>query len=350
MTLRDTKVFVTGGAGFIGSHLVDELVARGNAVVVLDNLSTGSREHIARHEASKAVTFIHGDVADAGACRRAVAGCQAVFHLATRNVRLSLAQPTTVHDTNATGMLEILKAAAAGAVARFVYMSSSEVLGTAVEVPMKEVYPYAPETIYGASKLAGEYYTSVFHRAGWLDTMVVRPFNNYGPREHYEGDKGEVIPRFILRTLAGLAPTVFGDGLQTRDFTYVTDTARLTVKLAECDAALGRIVNVCTNRETSVREIAETVVKLVGADVAPEYLPGRPSDVLRLYGDNSLLAELLGETPDVGLEEGLEKTIAYFRETVPDPAAWAKEDEPRAWEQIPRERWLDDAMRHRSGG
>jgi len=348
MKVRDTRVCVTGGAGFIGSHLVDELVERGNTVVVLDNLSTGSREHVAGHEASKSVAFIEGDVADADACRRAVAGCEVVFHLATRNVRLSLAQPTTVHDTNATGMLEILKASAGAGAARFVYMSSSEVLGTAVEVPMKEVYAYAPETIYGASKLTGEYYTSVFHRAGWLDTVIVRPFNNYGPREHYRGDKGEVIPRFILRALAGLAPTVFGDGSQTRDFTYVTDTAQLTVKLAECDAALGRIVNVCTSRETSIREIAETIVKLLGAEVEPEHLPGRPSDVLRLYGDNTLLGELVGETPGVSLEQGLEKTIAYFREAVPDPAAWAKEDDPRAWEHVPREKWLDDVMRHRS--
>lgn len=338
--LRDATCLVTGGAGFIGSHLVDALLEAGARVRVLDDFSTGERAKLAHRDREPRLSVVEGSVLDPEALGRCSAGADWVFHLATRNVRLSLRRPTEVHECNTTGTLEVLKAAAAARARRMVYVSSSEVNGTAGAVPMAEEYPYRPETIYGASKLAGEYYAGVFHRAGWLETVVARPHNTYGPREHHDGLRGEVIPRFIVRALAGLAPQVYGDGGQTRDFTYVTETAEAIRDLALCEAAAGQTVNVCRGEEVSVLRIAQLVARSAGSGVEPVFLPARPSDVRRLYGDNERMRTLLGRTPRVGIEEGISRTVAWFRAHLPDPAAAAREGPERGWEAVGPEPWL----------
>src|SRR5262245_48910150 len=231
MLVTDSRVVVTGGAGFIGSHLVDRLLAANNEVVVIDDFSSGERANLAQHQGNPRLRVLAADVCDEAVLLPLFHGARCVFHLATRNVRLSLHRPTCVHEVNATGTLNVLKASAAAGVRRFLYCSSSEVNGTADVVPMPEEYHYRPEPIYGASKLVGEYYTQVFHRSGWLETVVARPHNNYGPREHHDGDKAEVIPRFLLQALAGLPLSIYGDGKQTRDFTFVTETADFLVRL-----------------------------------------------------------------------------------------------------------------------
>jgi len=340
MSFCGARVLVTGGAGFIGSHLVDRLLELDAEVVVADDFSTGHETNLAHHAGNNRLKVERADVRDEPAMMRLAEGVGHVFHMATRSVRLSLKQPTVVHEVNTTGTLNVLKAAAAAKAHRFVYCSSSEVYGTAGVVPQPEEYDFRPETIYGASKLTGEYYTQVFHRAGWLQTVVARPHNNYGPREHYRGRAGEVIPRFILWCLAGKPPIIYGDGHQTRDFTYVLETADILATLALHDAAPGEVFNVCRGQEVSILALAEKICRLTSVSVAPRFLPGRPSDVLRLWGDARKLERTIGRKPELSIDEGLARTIDWFRNHVPlsddvlqnlSPQNWEGEEGAEAW-------------------
>jgi UDP-glucose 4-epimerase len=345
MKIRGSRIVVTGGAGFIGSHLVDVLLTRDNNVVVLDDFSSGSHLNLRHHASNPRLVIEQGDITNETWLNSRMQGARFVFHLATRNVRMSLRQPSRVHDVNVTGTFNVLKAAAASGVERLLYCSSSEVNGTATVVPMPEDYSYRPETIYGASKLAGEYYAQVFHRARWLSTVIARPHNNYGPREHYEGDKGEVIPRFILLALAGRPPVVYGDGTQTRDFTFVTETAETLVDLLECDAAVGQVVNVCRGEEVPIKRIAELILEFTGINMLPTFMPARPSDVLRLYGDASRLRGLVGKTPSISIRDGLARTVEWFRSNVPLTQQVLASLEQKNWQQLSYEPWLEHVMR-----
>ena len=341
MDITNSRVVVTGGAGFIGSHLVDRLLAHNNEVIVIDNFSTGSYRNLEDHNANPLLHVVVADIREEAEILKAIKGSDFVFHLACQNVRLSLRQPTIVHEVNATGTLNVLKASVTAKVKRFLYCSSSEVNGTARIVPMPEEYHYRPETIYGASKLTGEYYTQVFHRAGWLPAVIARPHNNYGPREHYEGDKGEVIPRFILWVLSGKPPMIYGDGTQTRDFTYVTETADFMVRLLEYDEALGETYNICRGEEVSILRIAELISELIGLDKPPLRLKGRPSDVLRLYGDATKLDRTLGAIPQISIRDGLKKTIAWFREYVTIDETVFANMQNESWKSVPPESFLE---------
>ena len=340
MDIKNNRVIVTGGAGFIGSHLVDRLLARNNEVIVIDNFSTGSYRNLDDHKDDPLLHIEAVDIRDEAEISKSFKGADFVFHLACQNVRLSLRQPTIVHEVNATGTLNVLKASAAARVKRFLYCSSSEVNGTARIVPMPEEYHYRPETIYGASKLTGEYYTQVFHRAGWLPAVIARPHNNYGPREHYEGDKGEVIPRFILWALSGKPMVIYGDGTQTRDFTYVTETVDFMVKLLECDEALGETYNVCRGEEVSILRIAEIISELIGFDKQPLRMKGRLSDVLRLYGDTTKLERTLGSIPQISIRDGLKKTISWFSEHVSIDETVFANMQTENWESVAPESFL----------
>lgn len=340
MQVHKSRVVVTGGAGFIGSHLVDVLLRRDNEVIVIDDFSSGSQDNLAVNANNPRLHIEEASVLDEKGMMRLLRGTQFVFHLAARNIRLSLRQPTVVHEVNITGTLNVLKAAASAKVRRFLYCSSSEVNGTAMEVPMPEDYHFRPETIYGASKLAGEYYTQVFQRARWLSTVIARPHNNYGPRGHYQGDKGEVIPRFILWALAGRPLIIYGDGMQTRDFTYVTETAEILVDLMECARAEGSVFNVCYGKEVSIRDVANTIAELTGRKSALQYLPARPSDVLRLCGDNTRLKSVLGKTPTVSIRDGLLRTIDWFREHVPITESVLASLSSQNWCDTPSESWM----------
>jgi UDP-glucose 4-epimerase len=335
------RIAVTGGAGFIGSHLVDRLLAAGNEVTVIDDLSSGSRDNLAHHGPDARLKLVVASVLDPGALEEALRGIDYVFHLATRSVRLGLRQPSQVHEVNTAGTYNVLRAAAARRARRLLYCSSSEVYGTAVEVPMREEYDFRPETIYGASKLAGEYTAQAFHRSGWLETVVARPHNTYGPREHYAHERGEVIPRFVVRALAGLPPLIFGDGAQTRDFTYVEETAQCLAALMAEPRAAGRTFNVCRGEEVSIGRIAALISELTGVKAAPVMLPPRPSDVLRLCGDPARLRELLGAAPVIGIREGLERTVAWFRQNVPLTDAVLASLEPQNWTGVAAEPWLE---------
>jgi UDP-glucose 4-epimerase len=346
MKLENGSVVVIGGAGFIGSHLVDCLLAAKHSVFVVDDFSTGCLKNLARHNGNSRLSIKEADVRDEETMIRLLDGADYVFHLAVQNVRLSLRRPTLVHEVNATGTLNVLKAAAAAGVKRFLYCSSSEVNGTADVVPMPEDYHFRPETIYGASKLAGEYYTQVFQRAGWLPTIIARPHNTYGPREHYEGYLGEVIPRFILLALAGKPLTIYGDGTQSRDFTYVSETSDFLLRLMECDCAVGGTYNVCRGQEVSIREIAELIAELSGSKTEIRALPSRPGDVLRLCGDPTRLREVLGDSPRISIREGLSRTLDWFRENVPLTEEVLASIEPENWDGLKAEPWMWNLPSH----
>jgi UDP-glucose 4-epimerase len=321
------RVLVTGGAGFIGSHLVDALVAGGARVTVLDDFSSGRRANLAASGAE----IVEGDVGDDGALDRALAGVEVVMHLATRCVRLSLSDPEEVHRVNSHGTLRALMAARRHAVGRVVYVSSSEVYGSGVTMPMAEDHPLEPTTIYGATKLAGELYTQAMTRSFGLPTVVVRPFNAYGPRAHFEGVYGEVIPRFTVRLLNGRRPVIFGDGLQTRDFTYVADTVRGILAAAAVPEARGQVFNVARGEEVTVRRLAELLAKAIDPTLAPEFTEARPGDVRRHWADVRRARTGLGFSAPVGIEEGLGRYVAWFREAYPDPAACLRDEVVRNW-------------------
>ena len=313
---------VTGGAGFIGSHLVDHLVAKGAQVTVLDNFASGERENLHEAQASGRVRLVEGSILDPRAVADAVAGCDTVFHMAGECVRRSLGKPLENHDINATGTLHVLEAARKEGVDRFVYCSSSEVYGNAHNGLLAEREVICePVTVYGAAKLAGEYYAKAYYRTYGMKTVVVRPFNAYGPREHDQGDLAEVIPRFVIRVMNGLPPVIFGDGSNGRDFTYVTEVARGLALAAGCDALLGREVNIAFGRMVTVAEVAAAVARLCQRpDLKPVFIAARPGDVHALHADTGMARDTIGYKAEVSFEEGLEKYIAWFARKYPDPA------------------------------
>ncbi|OGQ98926.1 MAG: hypothetical protein A2505_03315 [Deltaproteobacteria bacterium RIFOXYD12_FULL_55_16] len=312
--LDHLNCLVTGGAGFIGSHLVDQLLARGCMVRVLDNLSNGKLANLSSHFADPNFEFNQGSITDPCDVDQAMQDIQVVFHLACLGVRHSIAHPYENQRVNAEGTLLLLAAASRAKVSRFIHCSSSEVYGSAQYVPMAETHPTQPCTVYGASKLAGEAYARAYYLTYGLPTVIIRPFNTYGPRSHHEGDAGEMIPKSIVRALNGKEVLVFGGGLQTRDFTFVEDTAAGLVAAAECEAMTGLTLNIGCNFEISVKELAEKLVAMVGNHAATvRFTSARPGDVSRLHADPSAFMALCGWRPTTTFEAGLEKTIACFR-------------------------------------
>ena len=326
------RCLVTGGAGFIGSHLVDHLVAEDWAVTILDDFSTGKRANLSEAQSRGDVRIAQGSILDPRAIEAAMAGSDVVFHLAVQCVRRSLGEPLHNHEVNATGTLNVLEVARRRRVRRFIYCSSSEVYGNCGCEPLVETATVCePATVYGAAKLAGEHYAKAYWQTYGLPTIVVRPFNTYGPREHTSGDLAEVIPRFVIRVLNGLPPVIFGTGENGRDFTYVTETVRGIALAASCDALVGRAVNIAYGEMVTVRQVAEAIPRLCGRPgLQPRFIEPRPGDVRALRADTRLAREILGFAAEVGLEEGLRRYIDWFRVAHPDPAALL-EDDIRNW-------------------
>lgn len=281
---------------------------------MLDNLSTGTWSNLRQHEGNRRVERVEGDVGDRELVRSLLDGVDVVFHLACRGVRHSIGRPMENHEANATATLVLLQEAHRAKVKRFIHVSSSEVYGTAIRTPMDEEHPCFPETVYGATKLAGECYARSYYRTYGMATTVVRPFNNFGPRSHHEGDAGEVIPRFVVWALNSHPPVIFGDGLQTRDFLYVTDTAYWLRQIAHTDALIGETINLASGKETSVLELAKIVTEEAGVpELSPKHLPARPGDVRRLLGESSKAVRMLGFAPKVSVREGIREVINHFR-------------------------------------
>jgi UDP-glucose 4-epimerase len=315
---RDT-VLVTGGAGFIGSELVRQLAARGDRVLIVDNLVNGRRENV-NEVLSDRVRLLPVDVRDLAAITPHLGTVRVIYHLACLGVRHSVHSPVENHDVNATATLHLLAACRAAGVPRFVYVSSSEVYGTAKWAPMTEDHPTFPCTVYGASKLAGECYTRAYYRTYGYPTVVIRPFNTYGPRSHHEGDSGEVIPKFLLRCLAGQPMVIFGDGTQTRDFTYVSDSAAGIILAGEHENAVGDTINLGFGSEVTINDLARQIAAATGRpDAVVQHDIPRPGDVLRLYADMTHARESVGYAPTITLSEGLTRLLAWYREQGASP-------------------------------
>lgn len=323
---------VTGGAGFIGSHLVEHLTGAGVRVVVLDNFRNGRRENL-RFPGAERVEVIEGDIVDPATCQRALRGVETVYHLACLGVRHSLHSPVENHQVNALGTLNVLEAARVAGVRRFVYISTSEIYGRAREFPITENCTPWPLTVYGSSKLAGEHYARSYFECYQLPVVCVRPFNNYGPRSHFEGDSGEVIPRFILRALAGQPPVIFGDGGHTRDFLYVKDCAETLVRIAAADALVGEVVNLGYGEEMRIDVLARTVLEAMGrTDLQPVFEAPRPADVPKLWVDTSKLKKAIGFKPRTTLREGIGQTLQHFQKLYRENPAALGQIKLKNWE------------------
>ncbi|MBI4670246.1 MAG: GDP-mannose 4,6-dehydratase [Chloroflexi bacterium] len=328
------KILVTGGAGFIGSNLVDALAVNNtHEIIVADDFSTGSRENVAQHAANPRVRVVALDIRDKYAVREIMRGVDVVYHLAVQCIRVSIRDPYLVHDVNATGTLHLLTAALDENVKRFVYCSSSEVYGTARRVPMDEEHPLVPTTPYGASKLAGETYARSFYLTYGLPVTIVRPFNTYGPREHFEGPYGEVIPKFVVRALNHAPLVIFGDGTQTRDFTDVSDTVRGLIAAGECDTLVGDVVNIARGQDVNLRDLAQIVLDtLPDSQSAIEYQAPRPGDVLRHFADISKAKRVLGFEPKIEIRQGVKRYVDWLMRSEFDPREMLSQEKLRNWE------------------
>jgi len=334
MAYRWSNVCVVGGAGFIGSNLCEALVAQGARVRIVDNFSTGKTENISPIAQRPEVEVVKADITDPDACPAAVKGVEVVFDLAALGVRHSIPRPVRNFEVNGNGTLNLLLAARDAGVKRFIYTSSSEAYGTAMWVPMDENHPNQPMTVYGAGKLAGEALTRAFHRTYGMPTMVVRPFNAYGPNVPHEGDCGVVISKFIVRVMNGLPPIIFGDATNARDFTYVADTVRGILGAAACDAMVGETVNIAYGQPRTVDEVARIVLKTCGReDLKPIIERPRPGDVHMHYADTRKAEKLFGWKAKVSLDEGIPMLIDHLKRKGADWTKMLTEDKTFNWEE-----------------
>lgn len=320
------KVVVTGGAGFIGSSLVRLLLKRKYGVLVVDDFSVGRRENLPK---SKNLDVVKADVRNLKKMKLLLKNTGVVYHLATQCVRKSINEPFLVHSVNAEGTLSVLEASRVNVIGKFVYISSSEVYGSAVSVPMAEGHPTNPTTIYGASKLAGEFYALSYLRTYELPVVIARPFNTYGEREHFEGVYGEVIPRFVVRALNGLPLQIFGDGSQTRDFTFVMDSAE-GIYAVGAKGEIGEMYNIARGQEVSILDLARIIQKVLGKDTGIEFKNPRPGDVQRHFADVSRAALDLDFKAKYGIVTGIKKYVEWFRDSF-DPKEALKLYEEENW-------------------
>jgi UDP-glucose 4-epimerase len=306
---------VTGGAGFIGSHLVERLVREGATVRVVDNLSTGRKENLA--SVWDKIQWFQGDVCDQALMEEVVQGVDCIFHQAAlASVPRSLEAPLETHAACATGTLTVLEAARRAGVRRVVYAASSSAYGNRPTSPKQETDLPEPISPYAAAKLAGEYYCQAFTAAFGLETVVLRYFNVFGPRQDPDSPYSAVIPIFITAILRGRRPVIYGDGRQSRDFVYVENVVEANLLAAHSAGAVGRVLNIGSGRATDLLTLLALLSRLLGREVQPEFAPPRPGDVRESLADISLAHRVLGYQPQVDFEEGLRRSIGYYRQLI----------------------------------
>ena len=308
------RYLITGGAGFIGSHLVEHLVAAGDDVTVLDDLSSGRRANLAAVRGQ--IRFIRGSVTDLNTCRRAVERVDCVLHhAAVTSVQRSVDEPVVTHQVNATGTLNVLLAARDKGVRRVVYAGSTSAYGNPATLPNSEEHVTRPLSPYAASKLAGEDYCVACQATYGLETVVLRYFNIFGPRQDPNSQYAAVVPRFITTALAGEPPTIFGDGKQTRDFVFIANVVHANLLAARAPAAdvSGQVFNIGSGKGVSVNQLWEHIRRLAGVPLAPVHTQGRAGEVRDSVAELARAGRLLGYAPIVDFEEGLRQTIDFNR-------------------------------------
>ncbi|HEY8154671.1 MAG TPA: SDR family oxidoreductase [Myxococcota bacterium] len=311
--LGSRSALVTGGAGFIGGHLVAGLVAEGWRVRVLDDFSSGREANLA--EVADVVELIRGDVRDEAALARAAAGAEVVFHqAAVASVPRSVAEPLRTNSINLDGTLQVLEAARRAGVRRVVYAASSAAYGNSEVLPKVESMGAEPLSPYALQKHAGELYCRLYTSLYGLETVALRYFNIFGPRQDPKSEYAAVIPRFICAALAGEGATIFGDGEQTRDFVYVQDAVRANLLAADAARASGAVINIATGRRISLNELWRAIREITGALVPARHAPAREGDVRDSVADIARARELLGFEPAVDLREGLRRTAESFNQ------------------------------------
>jgi UDP-glucose 4-epimerase len=305
---------VTGGAGFIGSSIARALVTRGDRVRIIDNFSSGRRENFA--DFARDVELIEADILDPAALRRALEGVEVVFHeAAIPSVPKSMAEPLENHEANATGTLRVLHAARAAGARRLVYAASSAAYGDAPELPKLETMAPAPISPYGASKLAGEYYCQVYAQAFGLETVALRYFNVFGPRQDPKSEYAAVIPKFITAALAGQTPRIFGDGTQSRDFCHIDNIIEANLKAASGPAAQvsGQMFNIACGVATDLNQVVAVIGEILGRRVEARHEPERSGDIKHSYANIDKARHRLGYTAGVSFAEGLRRTLEWYR-------------------------------------
>ena len=306
----DGLVLVSGGAGFIGSHLVEALLKRGRRVRVVDNLATGHRSNLAH--LGDAFEWLEGDLSDPSVAARAAEGVEVVFHqAAVPSVPRSVAEPLESHASGPTATLNLLEAARRAGARRFVFAASSSAYGDAPELPKHEGMPDSPLSPYAAGKLAGEHYVAVYARTMGLDGVSLRYFNVFGPRQDPSSPYSGVIALFARLMREGRRPAIYGDGNQTRDFTYVANVVAANLLALDSPSPLGGVaLNVGTGRRISLLDLVATLNRLLGTDLAPEFRPDRPGDVRDSLASLDRIRSALGYEPSVDFAEGLKRTLA----------------------------------------
>jgi UDP-N-acetylglucosamine 4-epimerase len=308
---------VTGGAGFIGSNLVAAILARGDSVCVLDDFSTGKRENLAFVNGSHVgarFRLVEGDMRDMGAVRDAMEGVDYVLHQAALgSVPKSIADPVTTHDVNLNGHMNVLVAARDAKVWRLVCAGSSSSYGDTPTLPKVETMPARPLSPYAVTKFTQEAYCQVFTRVYGLETVVLRYFNIYGPQQDPFSQYSAVIPLFVTALLNDRAATIYGDGLQTRDFTYIDDCVQANLKACQAPGVAGEVFNVATGSRITLRELYTLLCELLGKDIAPEFGPERAGDVRHSLADIGKARALLDYSPAYDIRDGLEKAISWYR-------------------------------------
>jgi UDP-glucose 4-epimerase len=307
-----TQCLVTGGAGFIGSHIVRRLLEKGRKVRVLDDLSTGKRENLA--DVAGQIELVEGSICDVPTVQRCMSGVEVVFHLAARaSVPRSVAEPKPAHEINVTGTLNLLIAARDAKVRRLVYSASSSAYGDTPTLPKREDMCPQPLSPYAVSKLAAEHYCACWARVYGLQTVALRYFNVFGPRQDPKGAYAAVIPAFVSRMLKGERPVIFGDGEHSRDFCFIENVVNANMLAAEAKEVHGEVVNVACGQRTTLNEIVADINKLLGTSIQPEYQPPRAGDVKHSLADVSAAKRVIGYEPRVFFPEGLRRSIEWYK-------------------------------------
>ena len=313
----DKKILITGGAGFIGSNIVDYLVASGyKHITVLDNLETGSLQNIQAHIDSHKINFIQGSICHFETCLTATKNQDIILHQAALgSVPRSIINPLATHETNVTGFVNILEAARKNQVKRIVYASSSSVYGDDLHMPKEENIVGNPLSPYAVSKKANELYAAVFATTYQMEIIGLRYFNVFGPKQNPAGPYAAVIPIFIDKLLQHTAPTIFGDGNNTRDFTYVKNViqANLLAAFTEDKEAVNQVYNIAYGATTSLNRLYELIAKDLGSDVKVTYGDKRPGEIKDSFASIEKAKTKLGYKPSVSLEEGIQKTISWYK-------------------------------------